>query len=176
MNVNVNVNINGDVNVNENVDVNVKENVNVDVKINANDVSLQPGPTQPRTFELPQAPGRTTRRPHASVRASASACKMPACNNVNGMPACTRHDAADETLLTPATGKLSVDLIANVDGKKDGKVAGDLQICAHEISCVEAGPLGGFQVGLKGLIEPPFERGGVQNAGFETPFPLKGEF
>ena len=36
-----------------------------------------------------------TRRPQASVRASASACKRPSCKNVGGMSACKQHDAAN---------------------------------------------------------------------------------
>ena len=121
VNVNVNAKINVDVNVNVNVKVNVYVDVNVNVHVNVNDVSLQPVPTQPRTFELfasvrggghakrktfvviangmPALHKRSSFRkrlqPRASVRASASACCRPACKNVGGMSACQRHDAAD---------------------------------------------------------------------------------
>ena len=153
--------------------------MNVDENVNANDISLQPGPTQPRTFELfasVRGGGHVERktfvaivngvpaphkrsgfrkrfRPRASVRASASACKRPACKKVGGMSACRRHDAADEfasswcfpscvheitrvvRTVDTSNGKLSVDLVAKVDGK-DGQVTGTLHsLCTRNLPC-----------------------------------------
>ena len=84
-------------------------NVHVNVNVNVNDVSLQPSPTQPRRFELfasvrgggqysekPLWSSPTKCRHPTSVRASASACKRPACKNVGGMSACRRHVVSDE--------------------------------------------------------------------------------